>query len=167
MDSEPFVHRRAASTDLDELLVLIRAFYELDGHDFVEEHVRLALSALLVDDAYGQVWITERDDPPRAIGYAVVTWSYSLESGGRDCILDEIYLQTRSNGLGTSLLRHALRHATAAGARAVFLETESHNIQVRRFYERNGFATDDSVWMSQELGVLFGDGNLTTIRETL
>lgn len=30
-------------------------------------------------------------EPP--LGYAIVTWGYSLESGGREALLDEIYLK--------------------------------------------------------------------------
>ena len=80
-----------------------------------------------------------------------VTWSYSLESGGRDCILDEIYVASRSAGLGTGLLAAAMEGARLCGARAAFLETEAHNDRVRGFYIRNGFEIEDSVWMSRTL----------------
>ena len=84
-------------------------------------------------------------------GYAVVTWSYSLESGGHDCILDEIYVERRSSGTGSRLLAAAMEGAVEAGARAVFLETEAHNQRVRSFYVRHGFRVEDSVWMSRSL----------------
>ena len=80
-----------------------------------------------------------------------VTWSYSLESGGRDCILDEIYVASRSAGLGASLLAAAMAGASLCGATAAFLETEAHNDRVRGFYERHGFKIEDSVWMSRTL----------------
>lgn len=84
--------------------------------------------------------------------YAVVTWSWSLESGGRDCILDEIYVTPEARGVGSALLETAIDGATGSGAAAMFLETEAHNARVRGFYARHGFDVEDSVWMSRSLG---------------
>jgi ribosomal protein S18 acetylase RimI-like enzyme len=141
--------RRAVVGDLDGLWPLVQQFYDVDQHDFDPARLERALKPLLVDDAFGQVWVlvTAGD----LVGYAVVTWSWSLESGGRDSILDEIYVETRSVGFGSRLLGAALAGAREAGARAVFLETEAHNERVRSFYQRHGFAVDDSVWMSRSL----------------
>ena len=140
--------RRATSDDLEPLMPLIRSFYEIDQHEFDESFVRQALIPLLGDDAFGQVWVT---DDGELGGYAVVTWGYSLESGGRECLVDEIYVERRSNGSGARLLDAALEGARQAGARAVFLETEAHNERVRSFYVRSGFEIEDSVWMSRSL----------------
>jgi GNAT superfamily N-acetyltransferase len=155
--------RRAVDADLAELLVLIAEFYAVDRHPFDRERVLRGLRPLLADDRFGQVWLVDPTDttdtsgapdgPPAAgpAGYAVVTWSWSLESGGRDCILDELYVRDRGSGVGTRLLREVLAAAVAAGAGTVFLETEAHNARVRGFYARLGFATEDSVWMRRTL----------------
>ena len=143
------MQRRAHLDDLDALLPLVRDFYETDRHHYDESRVVGALRPLLADDSVGQVWIAESSG--RCLGYAVVTWSYSLESGGRDCILDEIYVTTTSIGLGSDLLAAVFDGARSQGARAIFLETESHNDRARRFYRRHGFEVDDSVWLSRAL----------------
>jgi GNAT superfamily N-acetyltransferase len=128
---------------------VIRSFYEIDRHVFDESLVRTALAPLLVDDMFGQVWVI--DDGDSLGGYVVVTWGYSLESGGRECLVDEIYVERRSQGTGARLLETAMDAARKAGVRAVFLETEAHNERVRSFYARCGFEVDDSVWMSRRL----------------
>mgnify|MGYP000122487492 CR=1 FL=1 len=128
---------------------LIRSFYEIDLHEFDESLVRAALAPLLADDEFGQVWVIDADGSLG--GYVVVTWGYSLESGGRECLVDEIYVEHRSNGSGVRLLEMAMEAAREARARAAFLETESHNQRVRSFYARCGFAVEDSVWMSRSL----------------
>jgi len=143
------VPRRADVDDLDSLLPLVREFYEVDRHPYDEPRVVGALRPLLADDALGQVWVVEASGHLR--GYAVVTWSYSLESGGRDCILDEIYVASTSAGLGSNLLAAALDGARSLGAGAIFLETEAHNDRARSFYGRHGFEIEDSVWMSRPL----------------
>jgi GNAT superfamily N-acetyltransferase len=148
MPTQDLTVRRAGPDDLATLLPLIREFYEVDRHPYDEPFVTAALRPLLDGDGYGQVFLACRPDP---IGYAVLTWSYSLESGGRDCILDEIYLRERGNGHGGRLLTSVLDAARAAGARALFLETEAHNTRVRGFYARHGLAVEDSVWMSTRI----------------
>lgn len=141
--------RRAVSSDLDALLPLIRAFYLVDHHEYDEARVATALSPLLVSDAWGQVWVL--DGRTGLTGYVIVTWTYSLESGGRDCILDEIYVAETGRGHGSQLLARAVEEARAWGAAAMFLETEAHNGRVRPFYRRHGFSVEDSVWMRRGL----------------
>lgn len=104
-----------------------------------------ALLPLLRDDTHGQVWIL--GECPT--GYAIITWS--LESGGRDCILDEFYVAERGNGLGSHLLEETLGHARKAGAAAMFLETEAPNERARHFYQQHGFHTEGSTWLSHHL----------------
>jgi len=144
------VPRRATPADLDTLLSLIAEFYVVDDHHYDRAHVVPALLPLLVDDALGQVWVLD-EGPGRLTGYVMVTWSWSVESGGRDCILDELFVQHQGVGLGSRLVEHALREARAFGALAVFLETEAPNERARQFYARHGFAVEDSVWMSAPL----------------
>ena len=143
--------RRAVLDDLERLVPLVQSFYVIDGHDYDEQRVRRALVPLLTDDDRGQVWVLSDGFTGPMGGYAVVTWSWSLESGGMDAILDEIFVERRNDGAGGRLLRHALLAAARAGASRVYLETEAHNERVRRFYSRNGCTPDDSIWMSADL----------------
>ncbi|WP_433618039.1 GNAT family N-acetyltransferase [Dactylosporangium sp. CA-139114] len=137
---------RAEPADLPAILPLVREFCAEDGHEFDEARITRALTALLRDDEHGQVWLAGA-----AAGYAVVTWGWSLESGGREALLDEIYVRERGNGTGAHLLRRVVAAAAEAGAAVMFLETEAHNERVRGFYARHGFAAEDSVWMSRAL----------------
>jgi GNAT superfamily N-acetyltransferase len=139
--------RRAHRGDLLPLLALITEFYEIDAHEYDEERIVPALEPMLLDDALGQVWVLE-DESRRLDGYLIVTWTWSLESGGRDCIVDEIYVREPGHGPGARLLEHGLAEAVAFGARAAFLETEAPNDAARRFYVRHGFVAEDSIWMS-------------------
>lgn len=138
---------RADATDASALITLIKEFCLLDQHDFDEARVATSLQPLLTDDRYGVVW--KIGDPP--IGYAVVTWGYSLESGGVEALIDEIYLRARGQGLGQLLVERIIEDCRARGCTRMFLETERHNQRVRGFYQRAGFVEDDSVWMSRWL----------------
>ncbi|HEX5696423.1 MAG TPA: GNAT family N-acetyltransferase, partial [Acidimicrobiia bacterium] len=57
-------------------------------------------------------------------GYAVITWGYSIEAGGHDVRLDEIYLREQGFGTGTVLLEKLIARARERGASSIFLETE-------------------------------------------
>ncbi len=140
---------RAGSADLATLLALIAEFYELEGYPADDARTRRALHPLLSDDAVGQVWLI--GDGRRPAGYAVLTWGYSLESGGRECLLDEIYVRDRGHGWGGQALTELIAAARRAGALAMFLETEQRNDRVRNFYRRYGFAEERSTWMRQAL----------------
>lgn len=139
---------RAAPEDLPALLPLVAAFCELDRHPFEEDRVVRALVPLLADDSFGQVWLVGDPAGGAPVGYAVVTWGYSLESGGRDALLDEFFVRDRSRGLGGAALQELLAVCRARGVHRMFLETEAHNSRVRRFYARQGFVVEDSIWMS-------------------
>ncbi|MGC8509952.1 MAG: GNAT family N-acetyltransferase [Acidimicrobiales bacterium] len=141
--------RRAGTDDQDALLQLIRDFNREDDHDHDEERVRRALGPLLEDDQLGQVWIVDVAGRPR--GYCVLAWGYSLESGGRECVVDEIFVSPSSRGVGGLLLDAALAGAREAGVLVVFLETEVRNARARAFYQRHGFLLEDSIWMRRVL----------------
>jgi len=139
--------RRAGPSDRELLMSMIEAFCAEDQHPFDADRVLPALLPLLEDDHYGVVWLI--GEP--VLGYAVVTWSYSLESGGREALLDEIYMAERNRGLGALAVQELLADLARRGIRRIFLETESWNERVRRFYARQGFIVEDSTWMARDV----------------
>jgi ribosomal protein S18 acetylase RimI-like enzyme len=141
------VIRLATVADEPELLRLIEEFNDVDGHRYDEERVRQALLPLLTDDKLGVVYVWGQPIE----GYCVATWSYSLESGGRDGLIDELYTRQRRRGVGAAAFTAVLADLKRRGIPRLFLETEATNEQVRRFYRRHGFVAEDSVWMSLEL----------------
>ena len=141
--------RRAGRADLPVVLELSKEFCVLDGHAFDAVRVEPALRTLLDGDEHGVVHLVEEEG--WALGYAVVTWGYSLESGGRDALIDEIYVRDRGSGVGSSLLAAILDDVRARGLARLTLETERDNEGARRFYTRHGFLAEDSLWMSLDL----------------
>lgn len=141
--------RRAGATDVDRLIAMHREFCRADAHHFNEGAARRALRPLLADDLLGMVWMAEGD---AGGGYAVVTWGWSVESGGRDALLDEIYAEPRDAGIGSGLLVAVLAALEERGdVSRIFLETEAQNVAARRLYARHGFVVEPSVWMSRPL----------------
>jgi GNAT superfamily N-acetyltransferase len=133
--------RRAHPDDLETLLALHARFCAADRHPFDPARATAAFVPLLADDRHGVVWITGG-------GYAVVTWGWSIEAGGAEGLIDEIYVADRGAGTGTALIEHLLADARERLLSRLTLETGSANERVRAFYSRHGFVIDDSVWMS-------------------
>ncbi len=141
--------RPGTADDLDVLLALGRRYCEADGHDFHEARARRAFAGLLAEPRWGAVLLAELDGT--VIGYAVVTFGYSIESGGVEALLDEVYLDVRNQGMGSILLGRVLAEARSRNAHRLFLETEVANDRARAFYRRHGFHQDDSIWLSIDL----------------
>ena len=141
--------RAGTPADLDVLVELSAEYCAADGHAFDAATARAGFEPLLRDDRYGIVHLAEVDG---AIdGYGVVTWGWSIEVGGLDVVLDELYARTRGRGVGTALLRALEAACHERGVKRIFLETEAPNAAARRLYEREGFTADSSIWMAKEL----------------
>jgi GNAT superfamily N-acetyltransferase len=140
------VVRRAEPSDLEVLLELAAEYCAADGHTFVESTARLGFGPMLGNDDFGTVWMIDDTD-----GYAVVTWSWSIEIGGFEVVFDELYVRTRGEGKGSAALRVVIDDCRRRGAKRIFLETERPNEAARRLYARHGFSVDDSIWMSLDL----------------
>ncbi len=118
----------------------------LDGTEFHAGVAAAGFAPLLDDESHGAVWIAEP-----SLGYAVVTWSWSVEIGGAEAVLDEIYVRDRGRGAGTQLVSTLEAECRRRGVRRIFLETEAPNAAARRLYERLGFEAEDSIWMAKRL----------------
>lgn len=140
--------RRATIDDLPTLLELVAEYCAADGHAFDAHATQRALGPLLTDDRHGVVWTIHVDDNDQLEGYACVTWGYSIEAGGPEALFDELYVRQQGVGIGSRAMHIVVDEVRRRGPSRIYLETERHNERGRRLYERLGFATEDSVWMS-------------------
>ena len=109
---------------------------------FDRRRALVAFSGLLTDDDRGVVWVVDR--PP---AYAVVTWGWSIEAGGLEGVLDEVFVSEPGGGIGAQLIDHLVGDGRRRGLARIFLETETHNERARRLYARHSFVEDDWIWM--------------------
>lgn len=142
----------AKPDDLERLLPLVAAFHAEEGIETTEEFRRAALLPLLSGSPHGAAYLI---GPARApIGYLVICFGWSVEFGGLDGILDEIYLRPKVRGRGIAAeVLHALPKALAGGGlRALHLEVNRGNERVQRLYTRAGFTPrSDYMLMSKRL----------------
>lgn len=128
--------RLANQSDHAALLELMDAFNGGEHIVMRREVTGPALARLLSDPALGLVIIA--DDRS---AYAVLTWGFDLEFGGRDAFLTEVYVVPgrRRTGLGRQLIDEVLRAAKDNGADAVHLGVYADNEPAVALYRGAGF----------------------------
>lgn len=149
LNTEPSnaIIRRAVPGDIDDLLRLGERYCAADGAAWLPQRARAAFEPLLRDDAHGVVLVATVGTS--TIGYAVLTWGWSIEAGGRESLLDEMYIDLPGRGYGSQLIEEVVAVAREHGAVRVFLETEAANDAAREFWLARGFELEDSIWLQR------------------
>ncbi|MEM1352818.1 MAG: GNAT family N-acetyltransferase [Pseudomonadota bacterium] len=129
----------AGPEHLDRLDQLVAAFHAEEGITLAPEKRRSGLQPLLEGIPHGAAYLI---GPPRApIGYLVITFGWSLEFGGLDGFIDEIYVRpgVRGRGIASETLQALPRALAGAGLKALHLEVGRAAEQTQRLYARAGF----------------------------
>ncbi|HEX4644415.1 MAG TPA: GNAT family N-acetyltransferase [Verrucomicrobiae bacterium] len=126
-------------------------YYKYDGIAFDSEIVRPALRVLLKNKSLGKAWFIQRDGRP--VGYAVATFGFDHEFGGRMATVTDLYLEPRHRrkGLGRKTLEHVADFCRRAGVRGLELQAERDKTEARAFYKRCGFVATDRIPMNKRL----------------
>jgi diamine N-acetyltransferase len=150
LDSAP-VFQPATAGDVTDLLVMMEALYTNDGHSFDAAMAERATRSLLDSPTWGHIWLIQQDG--RSIGYVVLTFGFSLEFGGRDALLDELFILEpyRSRGSGRQALHFVFDHCRREGIRALHLEVLLGNDKAAAIYNRFGFERDTRQLMTKWL----------------
>jgi GNAT superfamily N-acetyltransferase len=141
--------RTATPSDIQILVKFIRAFYEYDHLPFVEETVSSALEQLLGDTSLGRAWLICVEDKP--VGYAILSFDFSIEYGGRIAYVDEIFIQEdyRGRGIGTQAFAFLEETCRSLNLKALYLEVERVNIKAQQFYQKRGFIDHDRLLLTK------------------
>lgn len=135
----PVVFRLAERADVGAVHRLRQEFYEEDGSAWADDQALAALEMLVSRPEHGRVWLAL--DTETAVGYAVLTFGYSLEFHGRDAFVDELYLRPthRGRGLGAEALALLETACREQGVRALHLEVDGTNTPAQVLYRSRGF----------------------------
>jgi len=131
--------RRADIKDKELLVEMMREFYAESRTVFPERQAADAFGVILRDDRIGLVWVIERNE--EVAGYAVLTAGYSMEYGGGDAFVDDLFVRRghRRCGLGRMAMEAILEECRTRGIRAVHLEVVRENVAAKELYGRFGF----------------------------
>jgi ribosomal protein S18 acetylase RimI-like enzyme len=129
----------AGPQHLEKLDALVAAFHTEEGITLSEDKRRAGLQPLLDGIPHGAAYLI---GPARApIGYLVVTFGWSLEFGGLDGFIDEIYVRpsVRRRGIASETLQALPRALASAGLKALHLEVKRSAEHAQSLYAKAGF----------------------------
>lgn len=129
----------AKPEDIDRVMRLVADFHQEEGITQDEGTRREAILPLLEGSPHGAVYLL---GPGRApIGYITVSFGWSLEFGGMDGFVDEIYIRpgVRGRGIGSEVMQALPKALAGAGLRALHLEVDRENTKARKLYEKLHF----------------------------
>lgn len=138
---------------LDDLALVLPRTRDLNAHELISLEpaaLEASLARLLTDASLGGAWLVERDGNP--IGYAIVTFGYDLEFGGRDAVLTELWIdpEARGGGAGGEVIDRLAPILRTLGIAALHLQVRPDN-PARRLYERRGFVASPRLIMTRRL----------------
>jgi GNAT superfamily N-acetyltransferase len=131
---------RVGALDVDELLVLMRAycdFYEVAPPD---EDLLAIANALIADPVNEGVQLIARDSTSRAVGFATVYWTWSTTSGCRIGVMNDLFVAENSRGRGIAerLIDACRAECASRGARQLAWQTAPDNFRAQKVYDRVG-----------------------------
>ena len=133
----------AKPTDLEKLLEMVAAFHSEEELQSTDDSRRAGIAPLLDGIPHGAAYII---GPARApLGYIVVTFTWSVEYGGMEGSIDEIYIRpaVRKRGVASEVLNSLPRALAGAGIKVLHLEVDRRSDATQRLYTRAGFAPAD------------------------
>lgn len=143
--------RLARPDDLDRLMALVSAFHAETGIEQDADQRRNALLPLLEGIPHGCIYLI---GPGRApLGYIILTFGWSVEFGGMDGFVDEIYIRpaVRGRGIATEVLHDLPKALSEAGVTALHLEVDRTDEVAQKLYLRSGFKLRDRYALMSKL----------------
>jgi len=143
--------KKATTKDAEMILELMGDYYSYEGLKFNRVNSLKTLTELLSSEDYGIVDLILVDG--HLVGYVCITYGYSIEYLGRDCVLDEIYIvpQYQGKGIGAYVLKSIEKQLNEKGFKTIHLEVFDRNEYARDFFVKHGFIVHKSYFMSKML----------------
>ena len=130
--------RMASAVDVPVLVAMMGEFYAEADYALDEAWATRSFLSLLGDPSRGAVCIACGDGVP--LGYAVLTLRHSMEFGGLDGFIDDLFVRKASRrlGVGRAALEALLAECRRRGVLALHVETSDGNPAAVALYESLG-----------------------------
>ncbi|MGJ8669626.1 MAG: GNAT family N-acetyltransferase [Oceanococcus sp.] len=137
----------ANESDLPQLEKLIHAYHAFEGVTSPRVDTSETVLPLLGVSNFGRIWLIKASGA--TAGYIAICYGYSIEMGGRDAFVDEMYLseQYRGKEIGTAVLKLVKSEARKLDILALHLEVAQNNEHAQRLYRRSGFTARERFFL--------------------
>jgi ribosomal protein S18 acetylase RimI-like enzyme len=128
----------AGPADQERLLPMVTRYHAHQGIELSDDDRAAAVVPLLEGSPLGAVWFIGPKMAP--VGYVAVSFGWSIEMGGMDAFIDELWVRekVRGRGMASEALAALIPALEEAGVRALHLEVAEGN-PAERIYKRAGF----------------------------
>jgi GNAT superfamily N-acetyltransferase len=137
--------------DLDELLVLVRAYCDFYEAEVPDDRLLALSRALIADPEREGVQLIARDGGGAAVGFATVYWTWSTLSGSRLAIMNDLFVapEARGRGAAEALIEACADRARDHGATSLGWQTALDNHRAQAVYDRVG--AEQERWLDYSL----------------
>lgn len=139
MDENQRSCTRLDISHLEQVLPLVCAFHDEADISLSSDTRRTAIETLLTQPHLGSIWGIYQGQV--LVGYVATCPGFSIEIGGMDAFIDELYLvpKVRGQGLGKWVLQFIKTQMRKEGIIALHLIVADSNQRAIELYEREGF----------------------------
>jgi GNAT superfamily N-acetyltransferase len=129
-----------APGDLDELLVLMRAYCDFYAVAPSDESLRRLAEALIADPEHEGLQLLGRGEDGRAVGFATLYWTWSTTDACRIGVMNDLFVTeaARGKGLAEALIGACRTECAKRGARRLVWQTAPDNFRAQAVYDRVG-----------------------------
>lgn len=134
----------ATPKEAAKLLPLIAAFHAEFGIEMSDEAREAAVMPLLEGAPFGAAWLIGPSMAPT--GYVIITFGWSIELGGMDAFVDELYIRppVRGRGIASEVLSALAATLREAQVKALHLEVARSDEKAQSLYKRAHFELRDT-----------------------
>lgn len=137
--------RKAAETDVSQIIALLREFAEFENlSEYCETTEEKLLDAMFGTKAFVEGLIAFDKETP--IGYAIFYPNFASFRGHRGVYLEDIFIKPdyRGKGIGEAMLKRIARIGAVGGAVRMDFQVLDWNESAIKFYENFGAEMDES-----------------------
>ncbi len=135
--------RIATAADVPTLIDLMQEFYAESGYVLDRGWAHASFLALLRNKAHGETRLMCAG--AEVAGYGVLTLRFSMEFGGLDACIDDLFVRPafRRRGLARHALKQLFAECGRRGALAVRVEVGKNNLPAKALYGSFGLRPHD------------------------
>jgi ribosomal protein S18 acetylase RimI-like enzyme len=135
--------RAATVPDIPVLVDLMEEFHAEAGYPLDRERAAASFTALLGNPALGAAWLLRDDEGP--VGYVVLTLRFSMEYGGLEASIDDLFVRpsSRRRGLARRAVEALFLECARRGVRAVQVVVGRDNPAAQALYRGFGLVAPE------------------------
>ena len=131
----------ASSNDISELCTLLNSLFNQEAEFVPDRQTQtIGLAAVINGSEAGDILVAREDG--EIVGTMNLLYTVSTALGTRVALLEDmvVFPNRRGQGIGSTLIRHAVKSAKEKGCTRITLLTDGDNEEAQRFYKRHGFS---------------------------